>query len=85
MQAITFSPLLQDLLAHEGDVSGQLTTLSRCADYSQSIGAGHAHLLATLAKGAVLLTNHNYSVSRREHPVNYLLIPGVDCRRRGLS
>ena len=53
----------QDLLSSERDVAGQLSVLSRCTDYCLRIGAGHAHLLATLARGAVLLTHHNYSVS----------------------
>lgn len=54
--------LLQDLLSREGDVAGQLSILLRCSDYCQKIGEGHTHLLATLARGAVLLTHHNYSV-----------------------
>ena len=49
-------------MSSEGDVAGQLSMLSRCADYCQRVGAGHTHLLATLARGAVLLTHHDYSV-----------------------
>ena len=52
----------QNLLSSEGDVAGQLSVLSRCADFCQRVGAGHTHLLSTLARGAVLLTHHNYSV-----------------------
>jgi MAternally-affected-uncoordination protein len=52
---------LADLMSSEGDVAGQMSMLSRCADYCQRVGAGHTHLLATLARGAVLLTHHNYS------------------------
>ena len=55
-------PLSQDLLVCEGDVSGQLVTLSRCEEYAHSVGASHTHLLTILARGAILLTNHRYSV-----------------------
>ena len=44
-------------------MSGQLSVLTRCADYCQRVGAGHTHILATLARGAILLTHHNYTVS----------------------